>query len=533
MASPCSLAESTLESALASCLAELSPPTLTGASEPIPTFGIRVAWYSSACYPQPDAGPARAIEATDLAPGECPQVTPETSSQHSSSQGLIRGLGLKESVSANVVEMLGIGPFVTIPILVAAMGGPHAMLGWILGAALAVCDGLVWAELGAAMPGAGGSYIYLRQAYGPRGMGRMMSFLFVWMIFFTAPLSVATGAVGFAQYAQYLAPNLAPLTVKLIAVGLCLVITFALYRGIRTIGRLSFVLMLVAIGTIVWVIASGIPIIRTDLLLDVPEGSASWSWEFLSGLGGAALIGIYGYGGYNNICFLGGEVRNPSRNIPVAVIVSIGVVALLYIFLNTTILGVVPWRDAMASQHIVSDFMEIVYGPWAAQVLTYLVLGASAASIFALLLGYSRIPYAAAKDGNFFAIFARLHPTKRFPNVSLLTLGLGSTIFCFLDLGTIIQALIVIQIVVQTLGQIVAVTLIRMYHPEIRRPFRMWAYPVPSVVAVILWLLVLVSTGTAIVGLGFLVLALGVGVYMIRAMRTGEWPFGRVIAGQR
>ncbi len=455
------------------------------------------------------------------------QVFPE-----GSREGLIRGLGLKEAVSANVVEMLGIGPFITIPILIAAMGGPHAMLGWLLGAALAVCDGLVWAELGAAMPGAGGSYLYLREAYGPRKMGRMMSFLFVWMIFFTAPLSVATGAVGFAQYTRYLGPELSPLTTQFIAVGLCLVITFALYRGIRTIGRLSFLLMLVAVGTILWVIVSGLFHIRSELLLDIPEGAFSWSWGFFSGLGGAALIGIYGYGGYNNVCFLGGEVKNPSRNIPFAVIASIALVAFLYIFLNTTILGVVPWRDAMDSQHVVSDFMEIIYGAWAAQALTWLVLGASAASVFALLLGYSRIPYAAAKDKRFFSVFAKLHPTKRFPHVSLLTLGLASTVFCFLDLGNIIKALIVIQIIIQVLGQIAAVTLIRNYRPDIRRPFQMWGYPLPSIVATILWLLVLVSTGATIVGLGLLVLALGIGLYMIRARQAGEWPFGRQPAGE-
>ena len=459
-------------------------------------------------------------------------MSAQQSSRADSQQGLVRGLGLKESVSANVVEMLGIGPFITIPILIAAMEGPHAMLGWLLGAALAVCDGLVWAELGAAMPGAGGSYVYLREAYGPRKMGQLMSFLFVWMIFFTAPLSVATGAVGFAQYARYLGPELSPLTTQFVAVGLCLVITFALYRGIRTIGRLSFILMLVAVGTILWVIVSGLSSIRGDLLFDVPEGAFSWSWGFVSGLGGAALIGIYGYGGYNNICFLGGEVRNPSRNIPFAVIASIAIVALLYIFLNTTILGVVPWRDAMDSQHVVSDFMEIVYGPWAAQLLTLLVLAASAASVFALLLGYSRIPYAAARDGRFFSVFGKLHPTKRFPHVSLLTLGLGSTVFCFLDLGNIIQALIVIQVIVQVLGQIVAVTLIRTYRPDIHRPFRMWGYPVPSLVAMVLWLLVLVSTGVTIVALGLLVLAMGVGLYMLRALRVGEWPFVRQASGE-
>ncbi len=445
--------------------------------------------------------------------------------EQESGHGLIRGLGLKEATAANVVEMLGIGPFITIPILIAKMGGPHAMLGWFLGALLAVCDGLVWAELGAAFPGAGGSYVYLREAYGPRTMGRMMSFLFVWMIFFTAPLSVATGTVGFAQYLRYLTPGLSDLGTQLIAVGICLLVTFALYRGIQTIGRLSFILMLVAVGTILWVIVSGLPNIRTDLLFDFPPGAFELNRQFFLGLGGAALIGIYGYGGYNNVCFLGGEVKNPTKNIPYAVILSIFVVAALYIFLNTAIIGVVPWREAMATEHVVSDFMDKIYGSWAATLMTVLVLGASFASIFALLLGYSRIPYAAAKDGRFFAVFGKLHPTKRFPHVSLVTLGLFSTVVCFFELGTIIETLIVVQIVIQVIGQIIGLTLIRKLRPEVERPFKMWLYPLPSLVALALWVLVLVSTGPRIVGLGFAVLAAGIGLYLIRAKMAADWPF--------
>ena len=222
---------------------------------------------------------------------------------------------------------------------------------------------------------------------------------------------------------------------------------------------------------------------------------------------------------------MGGEVKNPSKNIPFAVVASIFIVAALYIFLNTSIIGVIPWREAMQTQHVVSDFMEMIYGPWAAQVITFLILGASFASIFALLLGYSRIPYAAAKDGRFFSVFSRLHPTKRFPHISLVTLGLFSTVFCFLDLSSIIQSLIVIQIIVQIIGQIVGVTLIRRYRQDIQRPFKMWLYPVPSIVALTLWLLVLLSTGWKIVSLGLAVLALGVGLYMLRARQTGGWPF--------
>ncbi|HSR49320.1 MAG TPA: amino acid permease [Acidobacteriota bacterium] len=439
--------------------------------------------------------------------------------------GLIRGLGLKEATSANIVEMLGIGPFITIPFLLAAMGGPHAMLGWAAGAVLAICDGLVWAELGAAMPGAGGSYIYLREAYNPKKMGQMMSFLFVWMIFFTAPLSVATGAVGFAEYSRFFFPGMSELGTKLVAVALCAGVTFALYRGIRTIGKVSFLLMIVVVGSILWVIVSGWPVMRTELLLDIPADAFSFSWGFFQGLGGAALIAIYGYGGYNNVCFLGGEVKEPSRNIPLAVIGSILIVATLYVLLNISLIGVVPWREAIETKHIVSDYMQIIYGDWAAQVITVLILGASFASIFALLLGYSRIPYAAAKDGRFFSVFAKLHPVKRFPHVSLLVLGGFSVFWCFLELSEIIESLMSIQTLILFLSQILAVTLVRRNRPDIKRPFKMWLYPIPSIVAAALWLLVMLSTGVETVLLALVVLAGGIGIYMVWARIAGAWPF--------
>src|SRR5262250_1355363 len=122
---------------------------------------------------------------------------------------LIRGMGLGTATSLNMLDMIGVGPFVTMPLIVSAMGGPQAMLGWILGAGFAVCDGLVWAELGAAMPGSGGSYRYLKECYGPNGLGRLISFLFIWQLSFSAPLSIASGCIGVAEYATYLWPSLA------------------------------------------------------------------------------------------------------------------------------------------------------------------------------------------------------------------------------------------------------------------------------------------------------------------------------------
>src|SRR5580698_3104684 len=125
-----------------------------------------------------------------------------------SSPGLIRGMGLGSATALNMIDMIGVGPFITMPLMLSYMGGPQAMIGWILGAIFAMCDGMVWAELGAAMPGSGGSYRYLREIYGSRGLGRLVSFLFIWQLSFSAPLSVASGAIGLAGYASYFWPGL-------------------------------------------------------------------------------------------------------------------------------------------------------------------------------------------------------------------------------------------------------------------------------------------------------------------------------------
>lgn len=421
--------------------------------------------------------------------------------------------------------MVGIGPFITIPFLISAMNGPQALLGWLVGAVLAVCDGLVWAELGAAMPGAGGSYLYLREAYNPKHMGQLMGFLFVWMILFTAPLSAATGGVGFAQYLHYFFPSMSQAATIGVAIIVVIFVTAMVYRDIKTVGHLSFWLMIIVLSSILWVIVSGVFKLKVSLLTDFPPNAFHLSWPFLLGLGQASLIAIYGYGGYNNVCYLGAEVKEPSRNIPRAVILSIVVVAILYFFMTVSIIGVVPWQTAAVSQHVVSDFMQLIYGHWAAQVITVLILAAAFASLFALMLGMSRIPYAAAVDGQFFKVFARLHPKGHFPTVSTVTLGVLAVFFCFFNLENIIQILMVIQVIILFLAQILAVTLIRVNRKDIQRPFKMWLYPLPSIAAAILWLLVLVSTGWKQVSIGIAVLAVGVALYMIWARQKRQWPF--------
>jgi len=429
-----------------------------------------------------------------------------------------------QATSANMLNMIGIGPFITIPAILATMNGPQAMLGWVLGAVLAVSDGLVWAELGAAMPGAGGPYVYLREAYGPNGLGRLMSFLYIWQVMVSAPLSTASGAVGFAHYTRYFFPDIESWQIKLVAALLCLGVTALLYRDIRSVGRLSVALWIVVLGTAAWIVVSGLVHFRVRQAFDLPA-DAFTAPGAMKGLGGATLIAMYSYGGYFNVCLFGGEVREPGRTIPRSILLAIGAVAILYVTMSITIVGVVPWREAMATTSVVSLFIERIHGPWAGKLVTVLILWTSLGSVFAILLGYSRVPYAAAKDGRFFAPFARLHPTRHFPHVSLLLLGIGSAIACWFDLEALIKALIVIQILIQFLAQIVAVTLVRRHRKDIARPFHMWLYPLPSVVAAGGWLYILGTSGGAFVVAGLLMMAFGVGAYLLRARGAHEWPF--------
>lgn len=437
-------------------------------------------------------------------------------------ESLERKVGLVEATSTNMLNMIGIGPFITIPAILMTMGGPQAMLGWVFGALIALCDGLVWAELGAAMPGVGGPYVYLQEAYGPKSLGRLMSFLYIAQTLVCAPLGTASGAAGFAQYTKYFFPDLLPWHIKLIAAATCLVVTALLYRDIRSVGRLSVAMWVIVIGTALWIVIAGLVKFDAKLAFDIPSDALTRPGA-LAGLGSATLIAMYSYGGYFNVCLFGGEVKDPSRTIPRSILLAVVAVAVLYVLMSVVIIGVVPWQEAMKTTSVVSVFIERIHGPMAGKLITVLILWTALGSVFAILLGYSRVPYAAAKDGRFFAPFAKLHPTRNFPHLSLLTLGIGSAIACFFDLDELIKALMVIQILVQFIAQVIAVALIR--KRGITRPFKMWLYPLPALVAGAGWIVILFASGAKYVAAGVVLMSLAIGAYLLRARRAQEWPF--------
>jgi len=439
--------------------------------------------------------------------------------------GLRRELGLVQATALAITDMVGIGPYITIPLFLATMGGPQAMLGWLVGAALAFCDGLVWAELGAALPKAGGSYNYLREAYGPHRMGRWLSFLMVWQIIFSAPLSVATGSIGFADYLHYLAPQLSSWEIRGVAAAFPLLLVALLYRRIGAIGNLSIVLAGGVMLGCLWIAISGLPHLSAARLLDFPPEAFHLNLIFWVGLGHATLYALYDYFGYYNVCYLAEEIRDPGRVIPRAILFSIACVALLYILMSAAFLSVIPWREAITSQHIASVYIEILFGTAAGKVMTSLLLWIAFSSVFSLLLGYSRIPYAAAADGNFFPIFARLHPKGNFPHVSLITLGLIASIFSLGRLSEVIGSLIATRVLIQYLPQTIGFFVLRFRSPDLPRPFRMWFYPFPGIISICGWVYVLATAAARSLLFAFGVLAVGTLAYMSRAKVQKEWPF--------
>jgi len=469
---------------------------------------------------------------------------------------LIRGVGVTGATALNMIDMIGVGPFITIPLIIAAMGGPQAMLGWILGALLVMCDGLVWAELGTSMPHSGGPYYYLKKIYGEARWGRLISFLFIWQLTFSAPLSIASGGIGLAQYSTYIFPwmgtatkislpilgtvELNSIPVAFAGIAALIIAVFLLYRRITIIEKFSKFLWVGVVLTIFWVIFAGVSHFDPHVAFDFPPDAFTLGPAFFNGLGAALLISVYDYWGYYNVNFFAGEVKDPEHTIPRAIIYSILLVAAIYIVMNIAILGVIPWREfvdlaksenAGARQYVISTLMERLYGPTAGTIATVLIMWTAFSSVFSLLLGYSRVPYAAALDGNYFKIFAKVHPKHHFPYVSLLTMGGIAMLFCFFKLADVIAALVVIRIIVQFVAQIVGLLVMRQTSPDIPRPFKMWLYPIPAILALAGFLFVLFSRQgflKQVIYAAVLIFA-GVMVYLFRSYRREEFPFGNKV----
>jgi amino acid transporter len=463
--------------------------------------------------------------------------TAQSGAAEQTNVGFIRSVRLPTAIAINMTQMCGIGPFITIPLMVLAFGGPQAILGWIAGAILALADGLIWAELGAAMPGAGGTYIYLREAFQYR-TGRLMPFIFSWTAILFIPLIMSTGVIGLVQYLGYLWPNMNWWEIHLVSLVVVGVVLFALYRRIESIGFLTIILfgiMLLSIGA---VIVASFTHFTPGLAFTYPPNAFTLNGAFFAGLGAGLIIGIYDYLGYNTTAYMGAEIRNPGRVIPWSIIVSVLGIMVLYLALNIGVMGVVPWQIVEKSSSIASLVLEQVWGKGVSSVVTILIIITAFASVFAGLLGGSRVPYNAARDGVFLRQFGKLHPRYHFPHIALIVMCVITAIGSFFNLGIVISMLTAVIVIVQAVGQVAALTILRRRQPNLRRPYRMWLYPLPSIIALAGWVYVFVASGLngtqfilpiwtnpMILAIGWVVL--GIIAYLFWARYVEHtWPFG-------
>jgi amino acid transporter len=450
---------------------------------------------------------------------------------------LPKKFGLLNAISINMSNMVGTGPFITVPAILASMGGPQALICWFVGALIAIADGLVFAELGTTFPSSGGSYTYLRESFGREGLGRLMAWLFVWQFLFSGTLEIATGTVGMAQYTGFVVKGLVgrPWAMRSLAAGFAVVAMLLLYRKTGDIARIMLVLWSGLLLTSLWVAGEGLMHLQPHLLFDFPAGAFHLNLAFLLGLGNGTMLVMYNFLGYYNICNLGDEVREPERVIPQAIIGSILLVLLLDLAISVAFTGVLPWREMIQPGTVIYDavgsvFMQRVAGFWASQWLTVMVLVTAFASVYSMMLGYSRIPYAAALDGTFFRFFGKTHPSKDFPHRSLLLVGILSAIASLFDLVQIITALLLARILIMFVGQIIGLLLLRKRRPEAPRPFRMWLYPLPALFAMGCWLYIFLVQALEPHGWVYMlyvlaVLVSGAGLFLVLARRQRYWPF--------
>jgi amino acid transporter len=329
------------------------------------------------------------------------------------------------------------------------------------------------------------------------------------------------------NYLSFLTPGVETIYLRVVAFGLGLLTILLHYNRIRFVGTVTVVLWAIMLCTVAATIVVGLMHFRLENALAFPPGWFTFSWGFLFGLGSATMIAMYDLMGYYNICYLEEEVKNPGYVFPRAILWSVVGITAAYAVMNFIILGVLPWQEIARSTHVVSDIVERFHGETPAAVITILVALTAYGSIYALMMSYSRLPFVASRDGFFFRWLSAVHPRKHFPHYSLLLVGMMTSIACLFDLEFIIAAAVSGRILVQFLGQIVGLTLLRRSRPDLLRPFRMWLYPIPSVVAFIGFSYIFLSSGVPAAGLGLVWLVLGVVFFLFWAKKKSEWPFAR------
>lgn len=472
---------------------------------------------------------------------------------------LHRHFGLLHAVALNVTMVVGAGVFITIPPMLTKLPGPYALLGWLAAGGLILVDGLIWSELATLFPGSGGTYRYLLEGFGKEKAGRLFAFLFIWQFLLSGPLELASGLIAVAQFSlslskdwfefnetwshkyvlwesQNVAIVLDPSRWACLFLGFLLI--FLLYRKVSSLGKMTVVLWVGVLLALAWIIVEGILHFDPAIAWDWPSPPPKYDFDFFKGLGGCMILAMYSYLGYYNICYMGDEVRDPGSTLPRAVLISAGLVMGLFVAVHLSMMGTVKWIAVKEAQEAVDDpasfkdkqpqpdtelatnlagkFMDQVHkGTTAKKVVTVLLIWTCLGSAFAGLLGYSRIPYGAARYGHFFSVFEKVHPFHHIPHVSLLFVGAMTLFWSFFDLQNVINALVTTRILEQFIAQVVAVVVLRISQPNLHRPFRIWFYPIPCALALGGWLFIYTMADLVWIMMGLTTLAAGIVAYFV------------------
>jgi len=454
-----------------------------------------------------------------------------------------------QACGMNLMFMFGTGPLITVPYCIAAVSpmGPHALIGYGIALVACMCDSCVCGEIGSMWPYSGGTYVYLRELYGSETWGRMAAFIFLWQFLFTGPAEVASGFIAISEYLVYFNPDEFTQAVRiLLSLSLLGVATTLLLRNVKDIGSVTLILTGITIFAMGFTLIAGFSDWHPEYL-EAPKGAFKGvaTWGMMRSVIGAARFGVYDMTGYYDVCFMGEEVVNPRRTIPLSCVITCCVVGVICLFIYLAILGhldyttfaykYVEGSDEM-QMGIMSIFTESVTGSRpVACIMTIVVACTIFGSVFSMMLGFAFVLFSAARDGYFFEWFAHKSNTSM-PDHALLTIAFFGGVWCFFSLDRVIEAMTTLLVLVQFAGQSAGLLWYRYNTPKEEQPtdtWRMPLYPLPAIMQLVLFLLLFITSpsyllygdesATLELSLGFMFA--GIALFLIRSKRDKMWPF--------
>ena len=401
---------------------------------------------------------------------------------------LSRDLGVSHASAIVVGTIIGSGIFLVPAEMMQAVGSAKLVyLAWLVGGALSFFGALTYAELGAMRPQAGGEYVYVRDAYGP-----LAGFLYGWTWFLIAkPASVATVVTGlvrilgtfsvFSFFSKNIISSPFPVTWgQLVAIAAAILISYLNYIGVKKAGEFQLVFTVLKVGIIL-----GIVVICFSGWGDVPtRGWNNFAGTFTGARGGiagfmAALVAaLWAYDGWNDLNMVAGEVKQPERNIPIALIAGVATVGVLYVLVNAGVQYVLPASVIAASPRPASDAVALVMGRTGASLVSLGMALSMLVTLNGTIMSGARVPFAVARDGYFFRALAEVHPRFHTPSVAIVVQAVLSILL--LLLGGNFRQLFSLAIFAEWLFYMIAgstVFVFRVREPKAERPYRMWGYP--------------------------------------------------------